>query len=139
MGYRFRLYNYGPYDEQVLADAKDAESNGWMKSELVTFSNGYGYEFEVGEEFDSGKFSLAEVSPECEQGVNWIIEQFGNESASRLELISTLVFALCDDGRRLDKTELVERVHQIKPHFSTDEISKTADEIEATLDCVTCK
>ncbi len=138
LGYRFRLYNYGPYDEQVLADARSAESNGWLTSQLVTYQSGYGYEFEASEDFHGDEISLSDVSQDCEEGIDWVIEQFGDESASRLELISTLVFALCDKDRRRENEELIARVHEIKPHFSIEEIDKTADEISAVLDCVTC-
>ena len=49
LGYRFRLHNYGPYDEEVLVDAREATTAGLLKSQLVMYSSGYGYEFSVGD------------------------------------------------------------------------------------------
>lgn len=133
LGYRFRLYTYGPYDEQVLADARIAAQLGFLKSELVTYPSGYGYQYAIGE--DAGVATHSDY----DEDVQWVLSQFGHESASRLELISTLIFELCDKSRRLDSQELVRRVREIKPHFSVDEIQAAAGEISAVLECVTCK
>ncbi len=38
LGYRFQLYNYGPYDEAVLTDIRQAVSSELLSSKLVTFS-----------------------------------------------------------------------------------------------------
>jgi uncharacterized protein YwgA len=136
LGYRFRLYNYGPYDQQVLADAREAEANDLLQSKLVTFpKGGYGYEFLPSEE--SAKIHSEAVS-QCENDITWVLDQFGEESASRLELISTLVFACCGESGRLDKSQLVDRVHEIKPHFTKMQIGDTADEISELLNCVDC-
>jgi uncharacterized protein len=136
LGYRFRLYNYGPYDEQVLADVREAEANDLLQSRLVTFSSGgYGYEFMPSERSAE---TPSDFVKGCESDITWVLDRFGGDSASRLELISTLVFACCGESGRLDKTQLVDRVHEIKPHFSKSQIEKTADEIDELLDCIDC-
>ena len=139
LGYRFRLYNYGPYDEQVLADANEATSTGLLESKLITYQRGYGYEFSLGDSFEESKDVLATQSLAYDSDIGWVMEKFGHESASRLELISTIVFALCDKARRRDSDELRDRVHEIKPHFSKEVISTTIEEISAdVLDCISC-
>lgn len=139
LGYRFHLYNYGPYDNSVLTDVRRAETTGLINSELVTFANGgYGYEFSLGQSFTDAKDELsAEIDPYSDD-IDWVLEQFGVESASRLELISTIMFAMCDNRRRLDGPELIGRVHEIKPHFSEKTIEETMEEISEVLDCITC-
>ena len=140
LGYRFRLYNYGPYDEQVLADANEATSVGLLESKLVTYQRGYGYEFSLGDSFEESEGELKKLALEFDSDIDWVIKKFGHESASRLELISTIVFALCDKQRRRDPDELKDRVHEIKPHFSKEVIAETIEEISAeVLDCITCK
>ena len=138
LGYRFRLYNYGPYDEQVLADAREATTAGLLKSQLVTYSHGYGYEFSLGDADQLEMDRTVEVLAECSDDIDWIINNFGSDSASKLELVSTLVFALCDKNRKLERSELIDKVHEIKPHFSKEAIGATADQIEGILECVPC-
>jgi len=139
LGYRFHLYNYGPYVDALLTDVRRAQAVGLLESKMLTFpSGGYGYEFRTGEGYEVAKNQLAAVFAPYSDDIEWVLEQFGDESASRLELISTLVFAMCDNRRRLDGTELVERVHEIKPHFSKETIVETIAEITQVLDCVTC-
>ena len=138
LGYRFRLYNYGPYDEQVLVDAREAATAGLLKSQLVTYPHGYGYEFSLGDAGQPEMDCTADVLAEYSDDFDWIISNFGSDSASRLELVSTLVFALCDKNRKLGKSELIDKVHEIKPHFSKEAIGETADQIEAILECVPC-
>jgi uncharacterized protein YwgA len=139
-GYRFHLYNYGPYEDALLADVRQAQAAGLIGSNLLTFpSGGYGYEFRSSEAYKKSSQEHAASISEYSDDLEWVLEQFGNESASRLELISTLVFAMCDDRRRLSGAELIDRVHEIKPHFSKEIIQATIDKISEVLDCVTCE
>ena len=48
LDYDFRLYTYGPFDSDVLSDVGQLESLGALKSELIYFPSGYGYEFSAG-------------------------------------------------------------------------------------------
>ena len=138
LGYRFRLYNYGPYDEQVLADAREATTAGLLKSQLVTYPHGYGYEFSLGDADQPENEFTGDVLARYSNDIDWVISNFGSDSASRLELVSTLVFALCDKNRKLERSELIDKVHEIKPHFSKEAIGATADQIEGILECVPC-
>ena len=138
LGYRFRLYNYGPYDEQVLVDAREAATAGLLKSQLVKYPSGYGYEFSIGDSTNHGSTEPSDLLDDCSVDIDWVIENFGNDSASRLELVSTLVFALCAKNKKLERTELIERVHEIKPHFSKEVIRSVFHEIEGILECVNC-
>ena len=113
LGYRFRLYNYGPYDEQVLADANEATTAGLLESKLVTYQRGYGYEFALGDSYEENEVELNKLASEFDPDIDWVIKKFGSDSASRLELVSTIVFALCDKDRRRNDDELRDRVHEI--------------------------
>ncbi len=137
LGYRFRLYNYGPYDEQVLSDTSEAATIGLLKSQLVTYPHGYGYEFSLGDA-KQPDIECADDFAKYSDDIDWIIEHFGVDSASRLELVSTLVFALCDKHKKLDRDELIDKVHEIKPHYSKEVIGETANQIQGILECVPC-
>jgi uncharacterized protein len=138
LGYRFRLYNYGPYDDDLLTDLRMATNSGTLESTLVTYGNGYGYEFKPGSSFEEKADEIARAANAYEKDLNWIIEKFGDESAARLELISTIFFALCDKTKRREKKELVKVVHEIKPHFTEQTVTDAVDEMSEMLDCIDC-
>ena len=50
LGYNFRVYTYGPFDEDVLNDIGQAEMMQAITSTMIPFNNasGYGYEFSSG-------------------------------------------------------------------------------------------
>ena len=49
LGYRFELYNYGPYDSTVLSDLSQAVTLKAMKSATVNYTSGYGYQYTTNE------------------------------------------------------------------------------------------
>src|SRR6266699_321011 len=48
LSYNFRLYTYGPFDPDVLGDLQYAESLGAIRSMVLAYPRGYGYQFKVG-------------------------------------------------------------------------------------------
>lgn len=133
LGYRFELYNYGPYDSTVLSDLSQAATLKAIKSETVCYPTGYGYEYTTN---DSGHLALRnKIAGELakhEDDIEWVLKTFGSASASRLELISTIIFAEREMRRKRQersKEELCRRVKRIKPHFTEEIIAETIDEL----------
>ena len=121
---------YGPYDEAVLTDIRQAVSSELLSSKLVTSSGGgYGYEFSTGNALSSANEQLSEYARPFEDDIDWVVNLFGGESAGRMELMSTIIFGLCDNGTRLEKPQIVQRVNEIKPHFSREVIDAAVDHI----------
>ena len=61
-----------------------------------------------------------------------MVGEFGGMSAKELELRATLVFAERDARRRgkgMNAAGLVDVVHEIKPHFTKDQIRMALDEL----------
>jgi uncharacterized protein len=121
LGYNFRLYTYGPYDSNVLADLSHAEAMHAVKSRIVRNASGYGYEFSPGQEPDVIK-QLIGTNLEAYQGsVDWVAAEFSGMTASDLELLSTIVYAdreATRDGQPLPAETLCQRVQRIKPRFA---------------------
>ena len=133
LGYHFELYNYGPYDSAVLSDVSQAETLKAIKSQTVNYPSSSGYEYSPN---DKGYYALcgqaADQMTPYQAGIEWVLEEFGTESASRLELISTIVFAEREMRRKKQaplKTELCRRVKRIKPHFTDATIAEMVDEL----------
>lgn len=138
LGYRFRLYNYGPYDSTLLGDLSQAVTFKALKSDTVQFPSGYGYGYTA---IDTGVSDLrgragTELAKH-ESDIQWVLDLFGKESASRMELISTIVFAereMRRKGQTRSKAELSRRVNRIKPYFTEEIIASTiADLVQQDL------
>ncbi len=130
LGYNFRVYTYGPFDEDVLNDIGQAESMQAITSTMIPFNNasGYGYEFSPGPAADQVRMLVAERIQPYKDEIDWVIEEFGSRIASELELLSTIVYAARD---RLDRAlpisfdELSKQVREIKPRFSPESVKES--------------
>jgi hypothetical protein len=90
LGYSFSLYSYGPFDSDVLADLDAAEAVGGVETNIVYHPGGYGYRINPGDRADSAKRWGTEFLQKYEGDIDWVVAQFGNLGAARLELVSTI-------------------------------------------------
>lgn len=129
LGYRFSLYSYGPFDSDVLADLANAEALGAVESNVVQFSGGYGYEIRQGRNAEWLQNRASQFLEQYRPDVDWVMERFGTLKSGQLELVSTIVYVdqeAAGNDEELSLDETAEIVHEIKPHFSKDEIVKFA-------------
>ena len=133
LGYDFRIYTYGPYDSQVLEDLKVAELKGAVRSAAVGYSMGTGYSITPGSEADAvvaRSQSILDFMPQ----IMAVINDFGNRSATDLEMASTLVFvdrAETTSGRNMSIAEAVQKVREMKPRLEPNRISEEAGSLKA--------
>jgi uncharacterized protein YwgA len=128
LGYRFKLYTYGPYDAAVLDDLNYVESLGGLKKTTKQYQNGFCYIIHLDDESQvisqqilvKAKDFLAEHDTEIQS----IVSDFSHFSASELELIGTIVYAQQELPAHYEQNddEIVQRVKEIKPHFSQEQI-----------------
>lgn len=142
LDYRFELFNYGPYDSTVLSDLSQAVILKAIKSETVYYSSGYGYAYSTNERGHSALCkNVANELVKYHGDIEWVLNEFGGASASRLELVSTITFAEREMRRKHQERspdELCRRVKRIKPHFSDASITGTINELaQKTLISVT--
>ena len=130
LGYRFTLYSYGQIESAVLSDLGSAESLGALRSRLIQYPGGYGYEIEPTKMSES----VTELAPEFvakhEYDINWVVSRFGEFRRSDLELLSTIIYVdreYADSSKSLSKEEIVRKVHEIKPNFNEDYIRDKVD------------
>lgn len=124
LGYNFTLYAYGPFDSDVLQDLSYATSLGVVRSRLVAYATGHGYEIEPG---DGTASAAADFEREHPEELDWASQHFGTRSAAGLELDSTLVFVdreAQEAGSTIADTDVVERVKSIRPPFERSEIEE---------------
>jgi len=133
LGYDFRLYTHGPFDQNVLEDLEFAKGLDVVKVNINEYSyqsgfRGYGYRISKGKRSSvaeqNAKLFLKQHMPDIE----WVVYEFGEKKAGELELIGTIVFVSREvESRKKSRSadELAKIVREIKPHFDIHTI-KTA-------------
>jgi len=132
LGYRFTLYSYGPFDSDVLADLGSAEALSTVKSELERYSGGYWYKIRPDDHADWIRERAASFLAKYQTDVNWVVEKFGGLGSAELELDSTIIYAdreALDRREKIDLPEVAKRVHEIKPHFSQEQVQSHASRL----------
>lgn len=131
LGYDFRLFNYGPFDSEVLSDLSSACGLGTVVEETVLYPSGYGYAIKPGPHVDRFEAELAADDALWSQ-VDLVVREFGAFSASELELRSTILFVdreFAGVGQTATAEEIIDRVRHIKPHFDAATIRKRVSEM----------
>lgn len=131
VGYRFRMYTYGPFDAEVLSDVDYAARLDALSVEIERYPNGYGYLIGLGPQaqaiMDRGRPFLDEHRGD----IDWVSRNFASRSAVDLELLSTIVYVNREHGvSSLD--EIVDIVNDIKPRFSKESIRQEAERLQKT-------
>ena len=125
LGYRFRMYTYGPFDAEVLSDVDYAARLDGILVDIERYPNGYTYTIRPGTTGDAIIGRADEFFNSHQDDVDWAIERFSELSAADLELLSTIVYVAQQD-RVKSMEEVVKIVHEIKPRFSLDQIHQGA-------------
>jgi hypothetical protein len=126
LGYRFKIYTYGPYDSQVLDDLKSAEALSAVKAEPIQWEGGSGYILRAGESINEISRQAGDKLRDISEDIDWVASEFGGLSAKDLELIGTIIFLDRDLHKAssvLGKADIVGRVKEIKPHYSEQKIA----------------
>jgi uncharacterized protein YwgA len=132
--YDFRLYTYGPFDSDVLNDVGQLESLGALKSELIYFPSGYGYEFTSGPKRENLLKLTDNQGQKYHADIKWVLDEFGREKAAELELLSTIVFSnqeAAEQQNCISHDELARTVKEIKPRFTQETILQTIRDLDA--------
>ena len=127
LGYNFTLYAYGPFDSDVLADLDFCEAVEAVRSEVVQYPTGHGYEILPGKNPGAAKDLAREFLGKHRTDIDWLVQQFGGLPAGILELLSTIVYTdreAVRDEETLSEVELARRVRDVKPRFPEDQIMK---------------
>lgn len=124
LGYRFSLYTYGPFDAEVLADLEQVQQRQGVESKTVLYSGGYGYEITPGDKAERIRQQADDFVKKYDASIHAVVDEFRSYTPAMLELASTLMFASREASGNMQKEELIQRVHQIKPRFSIAQIAE---------------
>ena len=129
LGYRFRMYTYGPFDSEVLSDIDYAARLDALSVEMERHVNGYVYLIRPGREIDGIMSRGKQFLDRYEHEIRWTIENFATSSAGRLEMLSTIIYV----NNKLDVSsndDLARVVREMKPRFSEDMIRASVDDLQ---------
>jgi uncharacterized protein YwgA len=132
--YDFKLYTYGPFQSDVLNDVSQLESLGALKSEMISFASGYGYEFTVGTKRENLLKLTGNPQDTYQEEIKWVLEEFGGKKAGDLELLSTIVFADQEAAQKkkpISHQDLARQVKEIKQRFTEDYILQKIKDLDA--------
>ena len=128
LGYQFSIYSYGPFDSDVLADIATAERLNVLKSSVVYYASGTGYEYALGSDAASLNAMTSDFLNSHMRSIDWVFTHFAKKTAGELELLSTTLFVAKFHNPK-DVERLIDQVEFIKPHFSRERIQKGFDEL----------
>jgi uncharacterized protein len=134
LGYHFSMYSYGPFDSDVLSDLSSAEALSVVCSTPVSFSGGYGYRIQPGPNAEKMKAANEGFLKEHSSDIDWLLTQFAGFNSADLELASTIIYVdreFSEEHEHRPLAEVLARVHEIKPHFSTDRIQRSLDSLRS--------
>jgi hypothetical protein len=105
----------------VLEDLAYARLLGAVTEKTVIYSAGYGYEVRPGPRSDKPQRRAKEWLGQYQQDIDWVIQEFGNWTATDLELLATIIFVDREKAKQkvfVSLEELAKQVREVKPRFS---------------------
>lgn len=126
--YNYILYNYGPYSSEL---ANDLSYFTLLEGVNVEWS-GKGYEISPSAKTEHFKERANDFLAKNKDVILKTIENFGSMSAKELELRSTIIFVdkqITNLDEEQKKDMIVNKVSEIKPHFTVEEIKNAYDEL----------
>ena len=131
LGYRFSLYNYGPYAQELASDLALVEALGAVKVTYVEEDPG-GYEITDGPNSARIRERGGEFLAEHKSKIDHAISSFGHLRARVLELYTTAIFvahSLSQGGNPPTIKKTIDSVYDLKPYFALEEIHNVVDEL----------
>ena len=126
-GYDFSFYTYGPFSSDLAADLDYVKTLGGVHINYEPVINMY--EISPGDSAER----LVEKSQDFlnlnKMAIDEIINHFGTRQAKELELLATLVFV--SKSGLFSDNDLLEKVKELKPKFSMDEIKDALTQLRS--------
>jgi len=123
--YSYTLYTYGPYSSDVARDLDIVAGFGGAEMKYDWALSGY--EIFPGPASADLRSRAADFLESIAPRLERLVADFGGFTARDLELRSTIIY-LSRPG--LARTDLVTRVHDVKPHFTPSQIDAAMTELD---------
>lgn len=121
-GYDFSVYTYGPYATSLMEDIDELIAGGLITCTMYPYRTYIGYSLQT---TDEGKKKIPKFNENEKTAINDIVQFAKDKSAKELELYSTIIYMdrlFNKNSWDKDPETIASKVHEIKPHFSVEEI-----------------
>jgi len=129
--YQFSLYIHGPFCSDLMDDLDYLAA---LDGVSVTYNHNInGYSISPSKEAELIKSKAREFLADYKEQIDMLLDNFGFMRARDLELRTTIIFVDRDavrSKRDLSREEFIQELHDIKPHFTREEIEKAMVELE---------
>lgn len=132
-GYEYSIYTYGPYSSTVMEDIDYADNIDIINVERQVYDSGIsGYHITLSKEPKASIENDAEFVQEYMPAIQEMLSHFRAKNAKDLELITTIIYLYSSyAANKWPITEVIQNVHDIKPHFNLATIKTTYDELNS--------
>ena len=120
LGYRFTLYNYGPYSHELATDLDLAEGIDAVK--LVPDEDTGGYHIRPGSNNLSIRKRGKDFLDQHQDTIDKLINELGRLRARDLELYTTILFVVKNLRHKPSTKDVQDIVEKMKPYFTASEI-----------------
>lgn len=130
LGCDFSIYTYGPYAPDIMEDIDDLVSEDLLSSTIYKYNNYIGYKLDV---TDNGNKVAIQLSHEEIIALKDISNFVHDKTAKQLELYSTIIYVnnlYTKNAWGNDELSIIQKVHEIKPHFSEAAIGNAYKELK---------
>jgi uncharacterized protein YwgA len=127
LGYKFNIYTYGPYASEVTEDLDALILQDYVDPGQYEYLGRKAYDLTISE---NGKRVKESIKPAHKLLIATALGLFGKKTAKELELDTTLIYTKHQYNRNKwgdDSNEIVNNVHEMKPHFNRNEIEKALE------------
>lgn len=131
LGYKYKLYYYGPYCQDLWADLHVLDGQGAITVEATP--GGFGYRIGVGANAEAVDYLQQFVDATTREKVGKLLDLLGEEPVKSLESLATTHYVYVDLRRRVrdcEKEMVVQKVRDLKPHLKASEISRAIETLE---------
>ena len=130
-GYRYSLYTYGPYSQEVAADLNMTRFLGGVNVEFFGENPG-GYQITPGQESGRILSSGRECIDSHSEQLDKLVDLFGGFRTRDLELRTTMVYLWknFESNAGGDLEEMLGMLRELKPQFSEWEIDAAVEELQ---------
>lgn len=126
IGYKYILYNYGPYSQDL---ASDLDYVAALDGVTISWVNSGGYDIKPGAE---NKVFIEKINPFInlnKEKIDQALAEFGRYNAKELELRATIIYMVREyNEQNID--EIADKVHDLKPYFTCERIKSAVVELQ---------
>ena len=135
MNYKFKMYHFGPFSQELFFRMEELESDNVIKDELAEPERSA---YVLGENAEEAVDNFSESLQKYEQNVNGLIDKLAAfyKRPEELELLATIHYfysaRLKFNKRPPSREDIIEETIEVKNKFTEEQVEKAYDFLESS-------